>query len=212
MADNPEWLHRLCKFMSDGVLKTHDQAEAAGDWRLANHANQAVPYAQDLDDPKANSEPVTRDRLWLFMAAQEMAQVSPAMHDEFCLQYQMPIMKKFGLVSYGCCEDLTQKIDMLRQIPNLRRISVTPVADPKKCAEQIGDDYVISWRPNPSQMICCGFDPDLIRQVVRDAMDAFAAHGCHVDVNLKDVQTVQGKPENLRRWVEIVRGITDEYV
>ena len=212
MVDNPEWLHRLCGFMSAGVLRTHDQAEASGDWRLAHHRTQAMPYCRELEDPEANSEPVTRDRLWIYMAAQEMAQVGPAMHEEFCLRYQMPIMEKFGLVSYGCCEDLTHKIDMLRRVPRLRRISVTPVADPARCAEQIGTDYVVSWRPNPAQMICCGFNPDLIRKIVRDAMDAFSAHNCHVDINLKDVQTVQGRPDNLRRWVEIVREITDEYV
>jgi hypothetical protein len=186
--------------------------EAAGDWRLANHQNQAMCYCKELEDPRANSEPVARDKLWIFMAAQEMAQVGPKMHDEFILQYQLPILKKFGLVAYGCCEDLTHKVDMLRQIPNLRRFSVTPVADPKACAEQIGTDYVISWRPNPSQMICCGFQPDLIRRIVRSAMDAFHANGCHVDITLKDVQTVQGRPENLTRWVEIVRSVTDEYV
>ncbi|GAI58840.1 unnamed protein product [marine sediment metagenome] len=49
---------------------------------------------------------------------------------------------KFGLVAYGCCEDLTYKVDMLRQIPNLRRIAVPPFADAAKCAEQIGRDYV----------------------------------------------------------------------
>ena len=212
MVDNPVWLHRLCKFMSDGVLKTHDQAEAAGDWRLCNHSSQAMSYSQELEDPEANGEPVTRDRLWIYMAAQEMAQVGPAMHEEFCLRYQMPMMEKFGMVAYGCCEDLTHKIDMLRQIPRLRRIGVTPAADAVKCAEQIGEDYVISWRPNPSQMICCGFDPDLIRKIIREAMDAYAANGCHVDINLKDVQTVQDHPENLRTWVEIVRGITDEYI
>ncbi|MBT3378786.1 MAG: hypothetical protein HN742_04120 [Lentisphaerae bacterium] len=212
MVDNPEWLHRLCSFMSEGVLRTHDQAEAAGDWHLADHKTQAMSYCRELEDPTANSAPVTRDKLWTFFAAQEMAQVGPAMHEEFCLRYQMPMMEKFGLVSYGCCEDLTHKIDMLRKVPGLRRISVTPVADPARCAEQIGTDYVISWRPNPAQMICCGFDPDLIRKVVRDAMDAFRVHNCHVDINLKDVQTVQGHPENLRRWVEIVREITDEYV
>ena len=210
MADNPEWLHRLVGHMSSCILRTHDEAEAAGDWRLCNHANQAMPYALELEAPAASSESVTRDRLWIFMAAQEMAQVGPKMHDEFILQYQLPVMEKFGLVAYGCCEDLTYKIDMLRQIPRLRRIAVTPVADVAKCAEQIRDEYVFSWRPNPSEMICCGFDPDHIRKVVRDAMDA--SRGCHVDVTLKDVQTVQGHPENLRKWVEIVRGITDDYV
>jgi len=189
------------------VLRVHDEAEAAGDWRLCNHQNQSIPYAQDLDAPAANSGPVTRDKLWCFFAAQEMAQVSPAMHDEFILQYQLPMIRKFGLCAYGCCEDLTHKIDMLRQIPNLRRIAVVPVADVPKSAEQIGDEYVCSWRPNPSEMICCGYDPDLIRRIVTDA-----AHGCHVDITLKDVQTIGHQPANLRRWVELVRSISDRYV
>jgi hypothetical protein len=88
---------------------------------------------------------------------------------------------------------------------------VVPRADVPKSAEQIGDDYVCSWRPNPSQMICCGYDPDLIRQVVTDAMAAFKANGCHVDITLKDVQTVEHQPDNLRRWVELVRSISDRY-
>ncbi|MGQ9731720.1 MAG: hypothetical protein ACUVX8_10665 [Candidatus Zipacnadales bacterium] len=209
MMDAPEQLHRLCRFLSESVQRVHQEAEEAGDWRLHNHHNQAAPYALELPDPKANSEPVKRDQLWVFCAAQEMAQVSPAMHNEFILQYQLPIISKFGLCAYGCCEDLTHKIDMLRQIPNLRRIAVTPAANVAKCAEQIGTDYVFSWRPNPSQMICCGFDPDLVRRVVREAMEA--SKGCHVDITLKDVQTVQGKPENLREWVKVVRSISDEY-
>ena len=47
------------------------------------------------------------------------------MHEEFLFRYQLPIMEQAGLVAYGCCEDLTCKIDMLRQIPNLRRIAVS---------------------------------------------------------------------------------------
>lgn len=209
MYDNPEWLHRLLRHMSEGILRCQDEAEAAGDWRLSNHQNQAEPYALELPDPVANSAPVTRDKLWCFSAAQEYALVSPAMHDEFLLQYQLPIMEKFGLVAYGCCEDLTQKIDMLRQIPNLRRIAITPVADVAASAEQIGEDYVMSWRPNPAQMGCCGWDEDLIRKVTRDAMEA--SKGCHVDITLKDVQTVEGDISRLRRWVDITREIGDEY-
>jgi hypothetical protein len=209
MTDNPAWLHELLAFMRDGIVKAQNEAEAAGDLSLANQGNQAMTYSQELSDPKPNSLGARRSELWVFFAAQEFALVSPRMHDEFLLQYQLPIMEKYGLLAYGCCEDLTHKIDMLRQVPNLRRISVTPVADPAKCAEQIGTDYVISWRPNPADMICCGFDPVKIRRVVRRAMDGM--RGCHVDINLKDVQTVGGKPELLRDWVQIVRGITDEY-
>ena len=209
MSDNPGWLHELLAFMRDGIMKAQDEAEAAGDFSLVNHNNQAMGYSRELPDPAPDAHGVRRSQLWAFFAAQEYALVGPRMHDEFLLQYQLPIMSKFGLTAYGCCEDLTHKVDMLRQVPNLRRFSVTPMADPAKCAEQIGTDYVISWRPNPADMICCGFYPDKIRRIVREAMEGMK--GCHVDINLKDVQTVGHQPDLLRDWVQIVRGITDEY-
>ena len=209
MSDNPAWLHELLSFMRDGILKSHDEAEAAGDWSLANHNSQAMCYSRELADPKANAHGAERSELWAFFAAQEYALIGPKMHDEFLLQYQLPIMEKFGLTAYGCCEDLTHKVDMLRQIKNLRRFSVTPVADPARCAAQIGTDYILSWRPNPADMICCGFDPDKIRRIIREGMEGMK--GCHVDLNLKDVQTVGGQPELLRDWVRIVRQVTDEY-
>ncbi|MFP3903507.1 MAG: hypothetical protein ACLFWB_04605 [Armatimonadota bacterium] len=209
MSDNPEWLHRLLSFMSQGVLKTHEQAEKAGDWRLCDHENQAMAYAGELPDPSASPEPVTRDQLWVFGAAQEFALISPDHHWEFMFQYQFPIYEKFGLVAYGCCEDLTKKIDYLRRLPNLRRIAVAPRADVAECAEQIGQDYVLSYRPNPADMICCGYDRDHVQNVIRDAMDA--SRGCHVDITLKDVQTVQNRPEDLRYWTRAVREVADEY-
>lgn len=208
MHDNPQWLHDLLGFMRDGILKAQDEAEAAGDFSLFNGGNQAMCYSRELPDP-APTRGVTRDQLWDFCAAQEYALVGPRQHDEFLLQYQLPIIARYGLSAYGCCEDLTHKIDMLRQIPNLRRISVTPVADPGKNAEQIGTDYLISWRPNPADMICCGYYPEKISRIIREGMEAMK--GCHVDLNLKDVQTVAHRPEQLRDWVQLVRGITDEY-
>lgn len=209
MVDHPEWLHGVLAFMRDGILTVHEEAEAAGDWRLCAHENQAMPYAEELPDPSADATPVPRKQLWWFAAAQELTLVSPRMHDEFMLQYQLPIMERFGLVAYGCCEDLTEKTDILRRIPNLRRIAVAPRANVRRCAEQIGDDYVFSWRPNPAEMVSCDCDRDRIRRVVRDAMEA--TKGCRVDITLKDIQTVRGQPKRLREWVRIVRGITDRY-
>ena len=209
MVDNPEWLHRLLAFMRDGILAAHDQAERAGDWRLCDHQNQAMPYAWELPDPSSDLEPVTRRRLWVFCAAQEFTLVSPQMHEEFLLQYQLPIIEQFGLSAYGCCEDLSAKIDMLRQIPNLRRIAVAPRADLRRCAEQIGEDYVISWRPNPAETVSCGFDPAHIRKTTREALEV--TRGQHIDITLKDVETVEGQPERLREWVRIVREETLDF-
>ncbi len=208
MTDNPEWLHRLVKFMSAGVLKAQDEAERAGDWGLCDHENQAMPYAEELDDPAANVLGVKRNRLWGYMAAQEFTAVSPAMHEEFLLRYQRPILEKFGLAAYGCCEDLTHKIALLRQIPNLRRIAVAPGANVARCAEQIGRDYVLSYRPSPADMVSYGFDEGRIRSIL--GRDLRACAGCHVDLTLKDVETVEGDPRRVRNWVRLAREVIEE--
>lgn len=207
--DRPEWMHEILAFMRDGILKAQQEAEEAGDWTLTCHTNQAMSYGGGLPAPKANSGPVTRDRLWGFFAAQEFALISPEMHEEFMLNYQLPIMEKFGMTAYGCCEDLTRKIKILRKASNLRRISVTPWADVGKCAEQIQRDYVMSWRPNPSSTICNDWDPALIRKTVREAMEA--ARGCIVDITLKDVQTVHGEIWRFKEWIKTVRDVSDNY-
>lgn len=204
MYESPKQLHALMAYLRDGVLANQKAAEDAGDLGATSQPNQS-PYADETVPLTPNSYGHRRRELWAFMAAQEFECVSPAMHNEFLLQYQLPILKQWGLVGYGCCENLTHKIDMLRQIPNLRVIGVTPRADVRRCAEQIGRDYVISWRPNPADMVCCQFDEQLIRRIIRSGLEA--CRGCRVHVRLKDIETVQGQPQRLARWVQIVREV-----
>ena len=208
MIDRPQWLHRLLAFMRDGVLAAQAKAEAAGHWRLIHHENQAMPYARELADPAPDGGCVSRKDLWVFSASQETTAVSPAMYEEFILQYQRPIIEKFALAAYGCCEDLTPKIDSLRKLPNLRRIAVTPWADVTRCAEQIGTDYVLSWRPSPAEMICTGFRPDKVRKLLRAGLDA--CRGCHVDITLKDVETIGGRFEDLIAWTRLAQEVAQE--
>lgn len=205
MMDRPAWLHKLLAFMRDGILRTHEEAERAGDWSLSAHQNQAMPYAEELPDPAPNGPPVKRAQLWTFVASQETTAVGPKQFDEFMLQYQLPLMVSFGLAAYGCCEDLTRKIAVLRQIPNLRRVAVSPMADVARCAEQIGQTYVLSYRPSPTEMVGYGFDPAKVREMLR--RDLAACGDCHVDITLKDVETVQYDVDRVRRWVDITRDV-----
>jgi hypothetical protein len=210
IMDNPEWLHNLLGFMRDGILKAHEEAEKAGDWQLCDHQNQSMPYVKGLKDPKANSGPVKRKELWGYMAAQEFTLISPEQHEEFMLQYQIPIMEKFGMTAYGCCEDLTKKIDILRKIPNLRRIAVSPFANVASCAEQIGKDYVCSWRPSPSETVCTGFNEEIIRNIIKSNMDLFKKNHCFADICLKDVHTVQNDPLRLVNFVKIAKSVIEQ--
>ena len=200
--DNPELLHKLMVFMRDGVLKNLEQGEAAGDWSTAENQNYSLPpHTPELPEPEAGSYGARLKDLWFFTHAQEFETVSPDMHEEFLLNYQMPIMKKFGLVNYGCCETLDKKIDILRKIPNLRRICVGPTANLKTCSDQIGKDYIVSWRPNPALMVSNGFDPDNVRKVIRQALKD--SQGCSIEVMLKELMTVQGELSRLFKWTEI---------
>ena len=207
MYESPDQLRGLLALLRDGVLANNQQGEDAGDYSLTSGSNQAMAYARELESPEPNSGPRSRRDLWGFCAAQEYTLVSPDFHDVFLYQYQIPIMASFGLVHYGCCEDLTRKIDMLRQLENLRSIAVTPRADVWQAADQIGTDYVISWRPNPADMVCTSWDEDGIRAILRDGLEACKGHVAHA--YLKDIETVQGEPERLARWTEIVREIAE---
>jgi hypothetical protein len=209
LVESPRQVHQLAAFLRDGTLKAQAEADAAGDWSLADTLNQSVPYCEGLPPPRANAFGCSRKDLWLFIAAQEFTLVSPRMFDEFVVQYQLPIIEHFGLVHYGCCEDLTPKIKVLRQIKNLRSIAVTPVADVARCAEQIGTDYVFSWRPNPTDMICAEFDPQQVAGLLKGGLEA--ARDCFVHINLKDIETVQGDLSRIPRWVQIAREVTGVY-
>jgi hypothetical protein len=208
MYEYPDELHRILAFMRDGILQNHREAEEAGDFSMTTQINQTELYCDGMEPPKANSGPRQRNDLWACCMAQELTLVSPAFHDEFMLQYQIPIMKEFGLISYGCCENLTGKVDILRQIPNLRIIACTPTADPKRMAEQIGTDCIISYRPNPTNMVCGAFNEEKIRRLLRK--DLTDMRGTHMQINLKDLETVDGDLTRLKRWTQLARETIEE--
>jgi hypothetical protein len=188
MCEEPELVHAVMKFLQNAVLSQIRQGNERGDFTPIGGwwESEGTAYCEELADPGSMSGTGTTKELWGFFAAQEFTLISPAMFDEFMLSYQMPIMENYGLVSYGCCENLTGKIDNLRKIPNLRRIGITPTADVASCAEQIQRDYVFALRPNPA-MVCVNFDRAAVVREMTDCMEA--ARGTCFDVMLKDVST-----------------------
>ncbi|MCL2433715.1 MAG: hypothetical protein FWD16_04255 [Clostridia bacterium] len=202
--DRPEWLHRVLAFMRDKILLQCDQTERAKGFNRYNNTNQSVPYAHELPAPAADPVPVCQHQLWGFMAAQEFALVGPEIFKEFMFDYQKPILERYGLVTYGCCEDLTQKIPLLKTVPTIRRIAVTPLADIRANAEQLGPDYIASWRPNPSSAVSFGVDEAFTRKTMREAVKIFRENNCRFDITLKDVETTGGDETAIPRWLKIV--------
>lgn len=203
LYDQPELIHRMMAFMRDAVMANLGAGEAAGDWSTADGNNYWVPrYVEDLPDPQPAAYEAPLSDLWFFSHAQEFEGVSPAQFEEFLLAYQLPIMERFGLVNYGCCETLNDKIDSLRKIPNLRRILMGPLADLQDGCRQIGGDYVVSWRPSPA-MVSVGFDPEHVRGIIRSGFEQ--SRGTNVEVMLKEMLTIENDPGRLFQWARIAK-------
>ena len=78
---------------------------------------------------------------------------------------------------YGCCEPLDRKIDIVRKLPNLRKISITPWADVKRAAEQMGPDFVMARKPNPAMVAVPELDEDALRADIAETLDVCRANG-----------------------------------
>ena len=213
LYENPEWLKKVLSFMTDGVLELHNMAERNGDFRSINTFNQTMTYCNELPDPSASCESVKRSSLWNYLESQEFDVVSPAQTDEFCIQYHKLLAQDYGLIAFGCCEKLVNKISILRQFKNLRIIAVNAWTDVwdvmPKYADQIGKDYVISLRPNPSSSLCNGFNADLLQDYLKAAKHCFA--GLNYEINLKDVLTIRKDQNALKSWVDMAMDFCESY-
>lgn len=208
MYDNPGFLHDVLEFLAGGHEKLIDQYCELNLLSLNNdgsyHASGGNGYTDELPADGFDPNRVRPIDLWASGEAQELAQVGPEQHEEFALKYDRKLLSRFGLNGYGCCEDLTLKLPYVFTLPRLRRISISPWADVKKCAEQIGGRYIFSWKPHPAHLVG-GFSESTIRNYLREALQAFKIHGCVAEIILKDTHTCEHHPERFDRWLSIAR-------
>lgn len=204
--DRPEWLHEYMNFFTEATLHKLKFLEDNGLLSLnnKNHYTDSggIGYSDELPGSDFDENEVHPYNMWGFGVAQEFSEVSPAHHEEFILNYQLQILKFFGMNSYGCCEPYTNKFDMVFKVPRLRRVSVSPWCNPKVAAEKLKNNYIYSWKPNPS-FIVGKFDRENIRSYIHDALAE--ARNCVVEIILKDLITIDNEPERLELWISIVR-------
>ena len=205
MVDRPALVHAVMQRLTKAYLTRLDQYEEQhllspnnGNYRIGSGG---LGYTNEL--PLAGFDPkeVRARDLWGCGTAQIFSTVSPQMHDEFALQYEIQWMERFGLNYYGCCEPLDMKVDLLRRVPNLRKISMSPWADLDRAADRVGRDLVISWKPSPSIFVGGSWHPEAARAALREGL-AKLKHSV-VEVIMKDVSSVEYQPQRLWEWSRI---------
>lgn len=214
MIVNPRMLHEAMAFLAEGhkrILQQHiDQNLLSLNNDGTYHSSGGNGYTDELPAPGFDPEHVRPCDMWASAEAQEMAGVSPQMHADFILHYERALLEPFGLTGYGCCEDLTRKLEDVLTLPHIRRISISPFADIERCAERLGSDYILSWKPNPAHLVGA-FDEGRIRAYLHHAVGAAQANDCRMEIILKDTHTCEHHPERFERWLALAREVLAEY-
>jgi len=205
MVDQPEKLHQLMAFLRDDCLRMITWAEKEGFLTSNGHAGHPIGSGgygglDELIPPDAHAG--LHDR-WGFAESQETVGISPGMFEEFILPYQIPLLEKFAINCYGCCEGVEHRIDLLlKYIPRLRRVSVAPAANQEILAEKLRGKCIFSRKPQPGH-VCLWFNEKAIREDLRHTLRLAGAQP--LEFILKDTHTTQNEPWRLARWVEIAR-------
>ena len=204
MALEPEFMHRLMAFLRDSVLHCIDQMEEMGIFTENN--DEHIHFSESIRTTPVG-QPLRASDLWLRTESQQFERVSPGMWREFCLEYQKPIMARFRYVSYGCCENLTDRIDDVLAIPNLRIFVNGPWTDWGNTVEKCADRYALVWRQHAAKVLT---SPDL-DTIERDLRAGLAqSRGCHRGVVLQEIDTSNGNPQRLRDWVGMAVKASEE--
>jgi len=203
LLDRPEYSHAIIEKITQCKESELAQREALGLLDSDGYLLHCTPWLTD-DLPKPKDGVVTRENIWGRGTAQIFGSVSREMHDEFDIEYMKRTVGTCGLVYYGCCEPLHNKIDLVEKIPHLRKIGVTPWADVNIAAEIIGGRYVVSNKPNPAAVAVPVLNEDALRRELGTILDACKRHGVRgLDITLKDISTCCNRPENIFRWEQI---------
>ena len=141
--------------------------------------------------------------LWRYTESQETMNVSPEMYEEFVCPTEKPIMDRFGLTCYGCCEEFHSRWHVIENHHNLRRVSCSPWADVKKMSAFLEDQYILSLKPIPTPLSCPVLDKESIRSEIRRLLEITKDNV--VEMIMKANHTIGNNPENVVEWSRIAK-------
>jgi hypothetical protein len=187
------WMVELDQFVQQDLLEL--------DCNNTRIGSGGYGYTKQLPGTPFDPAHVRPMNMWGCSNAQIFSEVSPDMHWEFALRHDLRWLSRWRMTYYGCCEPLDRKIDLMRRIPNLRKISMSPWNDAARILKEVGGDYVLSFKPSPAIFVETTWNPTKAREAITSVLRK--AQGCHLEVIMKDISTVCYKPQNLWDWARV---------
>ena len=149
--------------------------------------------------------------LWGHLNSQESVGISPEMYHEFIAPYFSRMAEEFGLVYYGCCEPVEMYWDQdISKYPHLRKVSISPWCNEEFMSERLsGGKVIYSRKPSPNFIgVQKEFDEDAFRKYIRHTAEL--TKDCKTEFIFRDIYTLHGNLDKVKRAVEIVREETDK--
>ena len=208
MAEEPEFMHALLDRYMKAQLSRIGQYEKLGIVSSNNYfmnvGNNCIGYTSQLPPPTVTGIGAKISDIWGSNADQIMTSVSPAMTDEFSFEHEKVWARQFKLYSYGCCERLDNKFDLLTAaFPNLRKVSSSPFSNLDRAVETLGNRCVISFKPNSNYL--AGDTPqfDLLRKEFIHACELAEKHKVNLVFNMKTIISLNDEPQRFWKWCDM---------
>lgn len=204
--DEPESIHQVMDILLKGTMEKLDFLEANNLFCLNNDGTYVgsggIGFIDTLPPADFDGKVKTKD-MWALAESQVTIGVAPDMFKEFIFPYQKKLMERFALTCYGCCEPMDERIDIVRTVSNLRRVSVSAWANKQIMADKLKHDYIYSMKPTPAHLAMPKMDEELVRREIKEALK-ITRDNC-LEIVMKDNHTLGNNPDNLKNWVKIVR-------
>ena len=215
LADYPDSVKEFMQKLTDGYLAflaECDEKEAV----LPNSENHGIPMAscgftRELPQPDGNKAVKVKDT-WGYMNSQETEGISSDMFHEFFFPYYKCVADRFGMLSYGCCEDQGVTWEKsVSQFSTLRKLSVSAFTDEEYMAEALkGRKIIYHRKPSPNYLTSdAGFDEEAFSEHI--AKSVKIARGLPLHISFRDILTIRHDKSRLARAVTLTRNIIEKY-
>lgn len=206
LYEDPDLINAAVERLADAWMTELDQFEEQNllslDCDNTRIGSGGYGYVSDLPGPDFDPNRVRPRNMWGCSNAQIFSNVSPQMHWDFALRHDFRWLSRWALTYYGCCEPLQNKIHLLRKIPNLRKVSVSPWNDYEVILPALGGDYVASVKPSPAVFAGDSWSLEAARGNLLAALRAGGDYS-HIEFIMKDISTVEHRPQRLWDWASL---------
>lgn len=206
--DCPDKVHALLEHITQTVLRHQLKRQERGwtnffpdpedDYAQVGFRVNCVAKPADMEDRK----PCLFDE-WAYISAQTSACLGPGQYAEFVQPCNARLAELFSrkTVYYHGCECLDRKMDIIAELPNLRRFHVSPWSSVSLAADKFRDrNVILEVHSHPGKVFFAQTGGEIkadLAELVRQA------EGMPFDLNLSDIHNINNDPSKLGLWAGI---------